>query len=166
MVSSELFGELPSVFWCTCSVSGVLSPLHESGFRPYCAVLGSYLTDRLNVTYTNAPSKRHEGSSTPCSWQASMICLAPDSHLWETLLKTHPVNQRFISPPSGISNIRSRDALHRIVSLCSAKAIGITIVVAYKFSHLSFTKKTISWSSLLSFFDVLTFPHPGKPPLK
>lgn len=52
---------------------------------------------------------------------------------WETLLRICPVNQRFISPSSDNSNIRSRGALHRISSLCSAETIGISLPLLASF---------------------------------
>ena len=56
---------------------------------------------------------------------------------WETPLLLYPKNQLFIKASFSNSNIRSYGALHRFSSLCSAEAIGICLVVARKFSHLS-----------------------------
>lgn len=56
---------------------------------------------------------------------------------WETPPSEYPKNQIFIRMPFCNSNIRSYGAVHRFSSCCSAGAIGISLVIARKFSHLS-----------------------------
>ena len=72
-----------------------------------------------------------------------MVTLLDCGPTWETPRLEYPYNQRFILDTFVNSNIRSCGALHRFSSPCSAEAMGIILLVARKFSHLSFANITI-----------------------